>query len=681
MKTNQENRKVFNTFEQFCEWLDRSFVERGKDMSEGEAVYETVFHSLLEGAAYGRPCAVGSLVGRAIFRLQKIRNNRKTNFAEEASELVTEALNKLPIYLDADKKQVTLYYRDNPIWVEQVSSYRKGFSFMEHDALSGKMVAMRRWDLNTSYWPKEVKKVAYLLSSIRVRVDEEIFAKFPPKKALEKIVFNDEGNFVKSSFGGEKYCQLKAQYIEQLRESTHCDPYKGYFPLFKPCRIGRLYTGSLAINLQGEPVEKAESLFVLDSGFEDKYPPRPDILKKEIEALNVKAKNAPLVYAAQKALRSESMGYYNGYGVSLDASASGIQLLGTLFRNKLIMEITNTTGEGKDPYEEIVKSVLSNMGYELPKDVFLICRDDGKKGIMTYAYNSTVAFKANLANMAITIYCHLNGKDLLTKYFFRPLEMKELARLDLQGLRKANGEPYVEGDSINSMIVSRRLKLMEKSGHPMAMFAKEFIAEFEKQIEAIFPELVKMRKALLPVSAIVGANPDGYYLTAPEGKGKFHICPEQAKWTTGTCMVKGKPIQYGTNVYLNGMDYHENPHRGLLANFTHMIDAWVLRETVKLLCRAGIPVMTIHDCYRVPSGCVKEAQRIYQMVLRELYSRSDVLLANFVEDLKNNLQKCSEVRPFVGMDKIIASIEAACKANSFDANTYEAINAGKGINI
>jgi hypothetical protein len=99
----------------------------------------------------------------------------------------------------------------------------------------------------------------------------------------------------------------------------------------------------------------------------------------------------------------------------------------------------------------------------------------------------------------------------------------------------------------------------------------------------------------------------------------------------------GYPI-YDKNTELGGVRYPVKVHkRGLFADLTHSIDAYVLRCVVRALRKAKRPFLLKHDDYIVPPG----AQRIVKQAAQEAFN---VLYQNNV--YQTALEEIAEHSPY-----------------------------------
>lgn len=102
------------------------------------------------------------------------------------------------------------------------------------------------------------------------------------------------------------------------------------------------------------------------------------------------AEDPAMFYAGLQALRDVEAGRPIGYPISLDATASGMQLLAVLTGDRSAAQLCNVvdTGTREDAYTLIYKAMLSKIG-----EGAKIKREDTKQAIMTSLYGSTAVPK------------------------------------------------------------------------------------------------------------------------------------------------------------------------------------------------------------------------------------------------------------------------------------------------
>lgn len=105
-----------------------------------------------------------------------------------------------------------------------------------------------------------------------------------------------------------------------------------------------------------------------------------------LEDLLSKAEEPAMYYAAVKAYRMAQRGTATGYMVSLDATASGLQILACLTGDEQAASLCNVidTGIRADAYSLIYNAMLATVG-----DTAKVSRDQCKQAIMTSLYGST----------------------------------------------------------------------------------------------------------------------------------------------------------------------------------------------------------------------------------------------------------------------------------------------------
>lgn len=107
---------------------------------------------------------------------------------------------------------------------------------------------------------------------------------------------------------------------------------------------------------------------------------------KESSALIEKAKEPILLFKTMRAINKVRKGRSTGFICSMDATASGIQILGTLAGCESSAKATNLidTGDRQCAYEIAVTEMNKRLNLEVP-----LVRDDLKKPVMTYFYGSS----------------------------------------------------------------------------------------------------------------------------------------------------------------------------------------------------------------------------------------------------------------------------------------------------
>jgi hypothetical protein len=109
-----------------------------------------------------------------------------------------------------------------------------------------------------------------------------------------------------------------------------------------------------------------------------------------LDQLLTSAKEPALFYAGIKAWRDVKAGQPIGYMISLDATASGLQLLAALTGDRRASELCNVvdTGTRQDGYTIVYNEMLNAIG-----ETAKITREDTKQAIMTALYSSTAVPK------------------------------------------------------------------------------------------------------------------------------------------------------------------------------------------------------------------------------------------------------------------------------------------------
>lgn len=108
--------------------------------------------------------------------------------------------------------------------------------------------------------------------------------------------------------------------------------------------------------------------------------------ESNLEQLTSQAETPALFFAGTQAYRATQKGEATGYPISLDATASGFQLLAVLTGDRSAGEVCNVVDVGKrqDAYTAIYEKMLEATG-----GAAKISREDTKGAIMTSLYGST----------------------------------------------------------------------------------------------------------------------------------------------------------------------------------------------------------------------------------------------------------------------------------------------------
>lgn len=115
-----------------------------------------------------------------------------------------------------------------------------------------------------------------------------------------------------------------------------------------------------------------------------------DVNEYQLDALVGKADQPALFYAGVEAWKKVKAGKPSGYPISLDATASGIQILAVLACDRQAAALCNVidTGDREDAYSTIYYAMVQKLG-----DSAKIDRKQTKNAIMTAFYTSTAVPK------------------------------------------------------------------------------------------------------------------------------------------------------------------------------------------------------------------------------------------------------------------------------------------------
>ena len=239
-----------------------------------------------------------------------------------------------------------------------------------------------KWD-SKGYYPEQEKKI--------IMGNSPYYGDF--KGALDAVNYL---NSQKWEWDSELLMQhgVPAEFLKSVGDS-------GYF-LWRMDARGRVYSDSFYINPQGEEYQKASINLskgepLTDEGYKwvlialanayghDKLSWTDRMIWAEMVInglVDTSNPEEPILFnKLLKSIREYDGGEWN-VPVALDATASGIQIMGALSGDKATCKAGNLIGnERADIYSEIAKAMTETLGYE-------ISRSKVKKPIMTHYYNS-----------------------------------------------------------------------------------------------------------------------------------------------------------------------------------------------------------------------------------------------------------------------------------------------------
>lgn len=346
----------------------------------------------------------------------------------------------------------------------------------------------------------------------------------------------------------------------------------------------------------------------------------------ENELLNhlKEAESPALYYAGVKALEKVKEGKPIGYPISLDATASGIQILSCVLHDRKAASHCNVinTGNREDVYTSCYKKMCDKIG-----DTAKIEREQVKKAIMTSFYSSEAVPKA------------VFGEGLLYETFQQVMaeEMPYLweANKVFIELWPSNKDVYswVLPDNFHAIV-----KVLDKE--------KEVIHWLNEPKE-IIRDVQKPKKKGRSLSANCVHSYDAYIVREICRRCMYN--PEKVSYINSLLYdYMGNLGSYKKRYVQNTMvetlwNYYKEV--GILSariidyisdNTIGYIDEPMrIQELINSCSRMPFQVLSIHDCYRVHPNYGNDIRKLYIRLLWEL-SKSNILEYNLRQITGNN---------------------------------------------
>jgi hypothetical protein len=282
--------------------------------------------------------------------------------------------------------------------------------------------------------------------------------------------------------------------------------------------------------------------------------------------------------------------YKNDELVSLDATASGIQILACILRNEKLLKLTNLLNKNDlDIYEyyreKFNKSSLNHLSkviktkknkeIEVTYQKFIFKeRKLFKKLLMTYMYNKEVFGMAE--------------------------DIKDSG--EYPSLNEKKGERYFHMQNL--------LK-----------FFKEEFKDIE-QFKFLINDLIDLKNDDVSLNKNSNYISTQFYAKQQTKRIRFYIDKKQIDIS----LKKDKEPQQ--------LDKRKSK-TATMPNFVHNIDADILYQMIQKAVEKNIPIFTIHDCFVVPKKYSNVIKENYLEILNDLVNQN--ILKNFViQNIENN---------------------------------------------
>jgi DNA-directed RNA polymerase len=298
--------------------------------------------------------------------------------------------------------------------------------------------------------------------------------------------------------------------------------------------------------------------------------------------------------------------------ISLDATASGLQILGTILKDEKLMNLTNILNDNDEDIYEYYKNKFNKSDINYLEDTIITKKNKTvfktmkkkfifneksrklfKKLLMTYAYNKEIygmakditESKMYLDLKPTEVFYHMTN---LYKFFqneFKTIEKFKLLILDI--IKNTDNQFVILNH--NSNFISTQLYCSQES--------ETISFSYQKQR---FRMTIKMDK---------------------------------------------EPPQINTT----------KTKKATMSNLIHSIDAHILYNVLKGIREKDIPVYTLHDCFVIPKKHIIEMKQIYLKELQNVYNSNliDQFINNNIQDKEKNRQMKEKYKDILTNKKII----------------------------
>lgn len=331
-----------------------------------------------------------------------------------------------------------------------------------------------------------------------------------------------------------------------------------------------------------------------------------DTHEVELENLVPQAETPALYYAGVKAYRDAQAGIPSGYPISLDASASGIQLLACLTGDRKAASICNVIDSGKreDAYTAIYAAMLEIIGEDAQ-----VTRNQTKEAIMHSVYGSEATPKRVFGKgILLDVFKHTMGEMCpivweLNKVF-----------LDIWD-STVTSHDWVLPDNfhVHIKVMNKRKETVHFLNAPYEVFTK--VNEPVKRGRSLGANTTHSVDAMIVREMVrrCDYNPETIKEVRRMVFTHFDV-PMEVDENASSLLVQQLWKNYEDSGYLSAriLDYLNYDNFGL-------VDRSVILELIESLPAKPFKILTIHDAFRcLPS---------YGNDLREQYVNQLVLIA------------------------------------------------------
>lgn len=341
----------------------------------------------------------------------------------------------------------------------------------------------------------------------------------------------------------------------------------------------------------------------------------------QLESMQKEAENPALFYAGLKAYRQSQMGMAVHYPISLDATASGAQILAALVcceKSAMLCNVLDS-GQRMDLYTALFELMQGSLAEADDDEVIIIpgteiTRKQVKKAVMTSLYGSKKEPKAAFGD----------GPLLDLFYATMDAQVPGIWRLTEALLSlwdpKAYSNNWVLPDNFHV-----RVKVLDKIEH---------LVSFADQELTIVEEINRPIERSLSLGANITHSIDGFMVREMARRCNYNQDDLLRSMEALTGFVRGRSMSRPQDKLLITLQEHYKASGFLSARILSVIDehnvglledAQPVMDLIKSMPEKPFHILAVHDCFRVHPNYGNDVRRQYNQVLYEI-ARSDLLV-------------------------------------------------------
>jgi hypothetical protein len=336
-----------------------------------------------------------------------------------------------------------------------------------------------------------------------------------------------------------------------------------------------------------------------------------DVNETQLEGLVQKAEEPALFYAGLQAYRKAQRGLPTGYPVSLDATASGLQLLAVLSGCEASARLCNVvpTGRREDAYTNIYQAMCEALGTKAK-----ITRGQAKDSIMTSLYGSQAVPKRHF------------GTGEVLDMFYRTMNQKAPGAWKLNKILLSLWQPFAKSHDwvlpdnyhVHIKVMNPTVEYVQFDGFPLPIYLQEN----------------KGSKEGLSIGANLIHSIDGMIVREMTRRCSYDLdmmlklldilTDHRSPWGSSTHRSNDRMVlklweNYRKSGFLSVriLEHLDTKNMGL-------VDASVIEALIKTMPEKPFDIISIHDCWRCLPSYANQLRRQYNQILSDL-AQSEIL--------------------------------------------------------